>query len=267
MKYIRENEYLLISLSPIELWYLAKLFAPGLLFGVEDISEGLSESEVSNLENKAYSSLQNAGMIEYSDKNELIVDELLGAILYSCIHSKDLLIINDEIENEKKYYYFLPDWHVELNEIGEGYQLKLFDDRTVFLNNLEKGWNLNCKENDKKTEFFIRSRDLQGVIFLYESGKEEKAIKYFVESIKGKIPYEKEFLAGYIGSAFHLTFDIIYDRDQKDLMSNAQYEIIKVGEGLYWFSHWPSSFDEDDVLYIQNVPLEQVRENLNEILP
>jgi len=104
---------------------VGKIFGPGVIFGVEDPTEGLSEEEIKKAEAAAIGKLTEANVIHAGKDGTLLMDDLLGAIIYSCMHSNNALVLT-LAQLERRFYHFLPDWQLELVRIGDNYQLSCF---------------------------------------------------------------------------------------------------------------------------------------------
>ena len=58
-----EEDKIIVTLSPEEFWWLAKIFSPGVIYGVEDPTEGLSEEEIIKAEAAAIDKLSEANVL------------------------------------------------------------------------------------------------------------------------------------------------------------------------------------------------------------
>lgn len=267
MKHEQTINTVCVELQTHELWYLVKLIAPGQIFGVDDPSEGLSEQEKLSLENQAHESLEKADMIKRSSAGQLIVDEMLGAMVFSCIKSKDILIVTDKNINQKWYYFFLPDWRVELKKENDVYKLTQFSDREILLSTLLEEMKLDSSQLGEKQEFFIEERHLEVAAFLYESGIKDKSLIELEENLIGALPEMNEFIQGYNKSEKHYMFDSIFAHGNEELTIQEHYEVLQFDKHLYWLTRWVNELNGEKLIYFQEKSSEELIKLLDYVLP
>ena len=126
MKLQSTSNTLSIALSKSELWYLAQCFGPGWVFGIENPTENLSDEDKYDFEKEAQSSLSKDGLISMNGGNQIQIDETLGGMAYSLIHSENILVVNNVQNGQEIFFHFLPQWQMELTKINEDYEMTLF---------------------------------------------------------------------------------------------------------------------------------------------
>ena len=267
MKHEKSNEIVRVELQTHELWYLAKLFAPGLIFGVEDPSEGLSEEEILSNDRQAQVTLEKAGMIRYSNTGQLIVDEMLGAMIFSCIKSNHILMLTNKNINQKWYYFFLPSWQLELKKESDVYTLTHFSNRQILLSTILDNVKLSSDPLREKQEFFIKERDLELAAFLFESGKKEKSVMVLEENLIGEIPEKNEFIQGYNNSENHYMFDIIFTGNDEGSIIQDHYEILQYDSNLYWLSRFVKDVNGEKIIYFQSILSDDLKDLIDYVVP
>ncbi len=267
MKHEQTNNTVCVELNTHELWYVAKLFAPGLIFGVEDPTEGLSEAEILSYDNQAYASLEKAGMISTSNTGMLVIDEMLGAMVFSCIKSDDVLITTNKNINQKSFYFFLPNWQLELKKVNDVYKLTHFSDREVLLSTIIENVKLKSNHIEQKQEFFIYERQLELATFLYDSGKKDKSLITLEEKLIGEIPDKNEFIQGYVKSISHHIFELIIARNDEESMSQERYEILQSDKHLYWLTQMANEENGEKIIYFQETSSNEIKKILDYVVP
>lgn len=266
MDIIQTNKKIEIIISFRELWYLINLFGPGWVFGIENPYEELSEEEIIAFEKQASLDLEKAGIIKINKANQIEIDEMLGGMVYSCIHSKHLMVLKTPNGESERFYHFLPQWQLELFKSGDEYSLTLFKERSDLFSYISDAYGLNLKEKSKKMNFHISSRELEIAAFLFESGKEQKAEEIFKDN-PGEMPSALDFLKGYVDPEFHLTFDMIYERDDDELIHSAKNELIQANGELYWVSHDEAGEELMEISIFSPMSAEETERRFNMMLP
>jgi hypothetical protein len=263
-----KNNNLRLSLSKQELWHLANFFGPGWIYGVENPYEDFSDEQITTFEKQASSELEKEGFIKISNTNQIQVDEMLGGMVYSCIHSNHLLILNTANGKEKRFYHFLPDWQLELFKSNDEYSLTLFKERSDLFPHIIKSFDVNLQEKSQDVQFSIGVRDLELAAFLFESGKQQKAEEIFKTKSSGEIPSAEKFLYGYLNPNFHFIFSMLYERNDEKRIHSTKNELIQVNETLYWISHDEVGEEELlELLSFSSVSAEEAEHRFNLMLP
>jgi len=267
MKTNSDTKTMTITLSAHEFWYLAKIFGPGLAYGVVDPTTGLSESEILKAESEAIESLSKAGVITFDGENQVKMDELLGAMIYSCIHSNDVLILKSREFEKERYFHFLPDWQMEFSRLDRDYQLTVLIDRDSIFPAVISKYDLKLPAQSKDISFSVFERDLESAVFLYESDKKENAIKLFEGRVVGEIGNIEVFLQGYIESKHNLQMKIIYSRNEGQL-HECKYELLMVNDVQYWLTYATTPGDDPfPIIYFTSISEDDARNRFLRMLP
>lgn len=267
MKTNNDAKTMTITLSAHEFWYLAKIFGPGLAFGVEDPTAGLSEEEMLKAESEAVESLIQAGVITFEGEKQVKMDELLGAMIYSCVHSNDVLILNSRELERELYFHFLPDWQMEFSQIDKGYQLTVLIDRDSIFPTVISKYNLKLATQPEDISFSVFERDLESAVFLFENKKKENAIKLFEGRIVGDIGNIETFLEGYIKSNQNLLMKMIYNRNNTNI-HECKYELLKMNDVLYWLTYSTTPGDDPlPIIYFTSISEDDARNRFLRMLP
>jgi len=266
MKITETKSRLSLTLSTQEIWSLSQLFGPGLIFGVDDPTEGKSEEEIQAAEAEVYSSLNQAGVLEIEASGQLRIDEMLGAMVYSTIHSKDMLALKTPGGQEERYYHFLPQWQLELCSVDDGYQLTLFKERSDLLAHILGISKTTLNDGNEDTNFIISERDLELAAFLYESGKKDRAFEV-MPGDKAQQSQMETFLQGYLAPELHLVFDMLYDRDDEEKTHSRRNELLQSKEGLFWLSHDLAGEEALPVIHVNPITPEAAQARFELMLP
>jgi len=266
MKIDEQTNQLIINLTAHELWFLSKLFAPGLIFGVDDPSEGLSEEEIEVAETEAYTALNQAGVVEMEAAGQLRIDEMLGAMVYSLIHSTDMLALKVPNGEVDRFFHFLPQWQLELCQVDVGYQLTLFKERSDLFPHILGLSKTTLHDGQMDINFSIGERDLELAAFLYESGKKDRALEVMSSTITHQ-PLMDRFIQGYLTPELHLIFDTLYERDDKDKMHSRRNELLQTRDGLYWLSHDLAGEEALPIIHIRGITPEGAQARFELMLP
>ncbi len=266
MKLRNKTDSLSISISSSELWYLTQFFGPGWIFGVDNPTEGLSQEEKLQFEEKAQTTLSKEGLLLLTGGNQIQIDEMLGGMVYSLLHSKDMLIVRNARSDAEQFFHFLPQWQLELCRIDEEYELTLFKNRkdlfqhVLFSNEIKtEAFNVNGK-------FRISARDLEMAAYQFESGKEILARELFTNGF-GSLPPFDQFLEGYLSPEFHLIFDMLYDRNDKKHIHSARNEIMQMNGTLYWVSHDEAGEEATEMMNFTSISPSQAEKRFFNMIP
>jgi hypothetical protein len=267
MKTKNDLKTVTVTLSPFEFWYLAKTFGPGLAFGVMDPTENLSNEDLEKAEAGAVESLKKAGVIKSDSEDQIQMDELLGAMIYSSIHSNDVLVLKSRAIEKEQFYHFLPDWQMKFSQEGEDYQLTLFKNREDLLKDILFSNNFTSTGHFEERKFSILARELEMGVSLFELDQRDQAIKVIKSSVVGDLREPEEFLAAYSRSKPALSIKMIYNRNDKSI-HECIYDLIQLSDDLYWLSHGTTPGDEPKpVIYFTAVTGSEVRNRVLGLLP
>ena len=253
-------ERMVLKLSENEFWLLAKYMGPGLVLGIDDPMREMSEDEITQFEHKALQSLKEAGLLSIDPPSNIQIDKVLGAIVYSCIHEYDFLLVKQPIINEERFYYFLPGWQVELNKTLTHYELSLFKERRdLFLHIFNSLFSdSNSGENDVK--FTIGKLGLETALFLYNSGQTQKSGQLLSENSVGRIEDPIRFLKGYSKPSNHFIISFVRNLKKKDMKIRSDYELVHTETDLYWLSHGLDGEGGIPITYILSISTKQAEE-------
>ncbi len=266
MKIKNTSNTLSIALSKSELWYLVQLFGPGWLYGIDDPTEGFSDEEKLQFEEEAQIALSNEGLLFPAGGNQIKIDEMLGGMVYSLLHSKDILIVRNPMNNGEQFFHFLPEWQLELCKVGEDYELTLFRSRKDLFQHVLFSNKIRTKAFNVNGKFSIGARDLELAAFLFESGKEPLASEMFRHGF-GALPLANQFLPGYLSPDFHLIFDMLCDRNDEKRIHSTRNEIIQINGTLYWISHDEAGEEAIEMMNFTSITPPQAEKRFNNLIP
>lgn len=267
MKQTSTNKSLSIQLSNVELWYLAQCFGPGWVFGIENPTENLSDEEKYNFEKEGQTSLSNDGLISMNGGNQIQIDEMLGGMAYSLVHSDNVLIVNNAKTGKEIFFHFLPQWQMKLIKADEGYEMTLFKERKDLFEHILFSHGIKLSEFNINNKFSIASRDLELAAFMFDSGEKEKALESFKSNGFGELPSEPNFLAGYLIPEFHLIFDMLYHRNDQKRIHSTSNELIQIKSTLYWVSHDEAGEEATEMMNFTSVTPTQAERRFFRLLP
>lgn len=266
MEISKTNEFIRICLSPLQLWYIAKIFGPGWVFGIENPIEGLPEEEIFALEKQTVLELEKEGLVKFDAANQMRVDEMLGVMVYSCIHSGTILILKSLKDRGERHYHFLPQWQLELCRSGDTYSLTYFKEKNYLFSHIVDVYKLTLKEKTQDIKFSIGARDLEIAAFLFESGKKQKAEQIFNNILGENLPV-LEFLHGYLNPDFHLIFSMVHNRNDEKKIHNSKNELLQIDGTLYWVSHYEAGEQLIEMLDFTSVSPGEAEHLFNRMLP
>ena len=267
MKSNSTSKTLSIEVSNVELWYLAQYFGPGWVFGIENPTENLSDEEKYNFEKEAQTSLSKDGLISMNGGNQIQVDEMLGGMAYSLVHSEDILVVHNIQNGKEAFFHFLPQWQMELIKTDEGYEMTLFKEKKDLFEHILFSQSIKLSEFNINNKFSIASRELELAAFMYESGKKEKALENFKSNGFGELPSEPNFLAGYLTPEFHLIFDMLHHRNDQKRIHSTTNELIQINSTLYWVSHDEAGEEATEMMNFTSITPSQAERRFFRLLP
>lgn len=267
MKTIQSKELLSIQLSSHELWYLAKLFAPGVIFGVADPTEGMDDAALTAFETAAYTALNQAGVLQFEDGKRLRVDEMLGAMVYSTMHSADMLAVKQEGSHaDVRYYHFLPDWQLEMQQMGEAYQLTLLKERSQVFEAVLHGQKALTGAKAAGGRFSVSKRTLELAQFLFESGKQAQAQAALAQDLAGDAPDLQAFLGALAAADIHLVFEMVYQRQDALMVHQRGGGLLQTNDRLYWLEDDVAGEDSIEIIHFIAVDAAGARERFNRMI-
>jgi hypothetical protein len=229
----KTTKKVVIELTKAEMWFLTRHFGPGWIFGFTDPSIELSSEEINALESRAFHSLEKEDVIRRDQTGQIEVDEMIGAMIYSCINPNDVLIISSPENEAKQIFNFLPNWQLELSKSNENYVMTLYDSREDILPAILDSNSVTLKSFEGSLSFLFNEKELEMSLFLYKSGKIEKA-KEILTDLNSQPSNPLEFLEYYSSPDFHFIFDIIYDQNKSEKTHSVRNELIQTEMGLFW---------------------------------
>jgi len=262
-KQIQSIEYL--ELSPLELWYLAKFFGPGVIYGVNDPTLGMSQEEITQTETEVEKSLLTKGLIQNKENNKIGLEESFVPLIFSCVHPKHVLTIKNVINQEEKIYYFLPNWQLELKQKDGNYVLSTLQDREEIVNNTLSEIDARIIQNDIKFQVDVNERILELAIYLFEQQKREKAIE--VLNRAGITDNFEIILDAYIDSIIYFELNMVYHINEKRLINNVQMQLIQTTKLLLQTTRYFHSDKQVWKLEIKALSFEAAKESLVQLLP
>lgn len=266
MEISKTNEFIRISLSSLQLWYIAKIFGPGWIFGIENPIKGLPEEEIFALEKQTILELEKEGLVKFNATNQMWIDEMLGVMVYSCIHSETILILSSLKDRGERHYHFLPQWQLELCRSSDTYSLTYFKEISYLFSHIVDVYKLTLKEKTQDNNFSIGARDLEIAAFLFESGKKQKAEQLFNNILGENLPV-LEFLHGYLNPDFHLIFSMVHNRNDEKRIHNSKNELLQIDGNLYWVSHGEAGEQLIEMLNFTSITPDEAERRFNRMLP
>jgi len=233
---------------------------------VEDPTEGLDAEALEAFKTAAYKSLNEAGVLEMETPDQFRMDEMLGAMVYSCIHSTDMLVLKSPNSPEERFYHFLPEWQLELSRVEEGHALTIFKDRSDLFDHILGLSGVKLVGEGDEPTFATPKRDLELGVYLYDSGKKDRALELFETATADRQKVEN-FIRGYIAPELHLVFDMLYDRDNEVRIHDRRYELLQTTDGLFWLMHDEAGEESLPIIQIQCITPAKAKEYFNELLP
>lgn len=256
-----------LDLSSEEFWFLAKSLGPGILYGMEDPTDKLTDIEQAKNDAIALDSLKKSGVLKINDENQIILDKVLGALFYCCLKADHVLIIKDISSNKSSLVYFKPQWQVELLQVEDYYIMNAIKDRNKLFDYIVDKYAIELKSSNNNDSFMIRENDLEFANSFYQNGEIEKAVGILN---KNRLPPSlsgDHFLEAFITPDVWIKFQMIYDLDDKKNCRSRYFELFQFSEGLYWVSHLIAFNETYALLTYQAVTPEEAHFSFIDILP
>lgn len=267
MELLNANDALTVKFKSEEFWFLAKIMGPGILYGIEDPTDKLTDKEQAKNDASALDSLKKAGVLKINDENQIILDKVLGALFYCCLKADHVLIITEISSNKSSLVYFKPQWQVELQQVEDHYIINAIRDRNKLFDYIVDKYAIELQSSYKNASFMIKENDLEFANYFYQNGENEKALgilnkNRFPPSLRGD-----HFLEAFITPDVWIKFQMIYDLNDKKNCRSRYFELFQFSEGLYWVSHLIAFNETYALLTYQAVTPEEAHFSFIDILP
>ncbi len=174
---------------------MAKFFGPGVIYGVNDPTLGMSQEEITQTETEAEKPLLTKGLIQNKANNKIDLEESVVPLIFSCVHPKHVLTIKNVINQEEKIYYFLPKWQLELKQKDGNYVLSPLQEREEIVNSTLSEIDASIIQNNITFQVDVNERILELAIYLFEQQKREKAIEELI--LAGVPDFQQEILQAF----------------------------------------------------------------------
>lgn len=252
-----------ITLSEPELWIVASQCGQGVIYGMNDSSEEtLSETSLE----VALKSLKDAGAIWTGPDGEEVIDELVLGMVYSCIHSHDMLIIQNGSVDKSVYLHFLPDWNLSFTKVPEGYLLIYYQNREALHKHIMTTYLSDLREADSEVYFNCTRVALEAASYLYETDKPEEGASLLTEYMGEDESKSQSFLEDIaVGQKYEV--EAYYDRHNNYNAIGYQTDILVGRQSNYLVRRIFSVEEDREVLSIQGLPSELVRHSIYQLLP
>jgi len=267
MELLNANDVLTVKFKSEEFWFLAKIMGPGILYGIENPTDKLTDKEQAKNNDIALDSLKKAGVLKINDENQIILDKVLGALFYCCLQADHVLIIKDISSNKSSLVYFKPQWQVELLQVEDYYIMNAIKDRNKLFDYIVDKYAIELQSSNNNDSFMIKENDLEFANSFYQNGEIEKALgilnkNRFPPSLRGD-----HFLEAFIKPEVWIKFQMIYDLNDKKNCRSRYFELFQFSEGLYWVSHLIAFNETYALLTYQAVTPEEAHFSFIDILP
>jgi|GEM_PF-2541272 hypothetical protein len=252
-----------ITLSEPELWVVASQCEQGVIYGMDDSSEEtLSEATLE----VALKSLRDAGAIWTGPDGEEVIDELVLGMVYSCMHSHDMLMIHNGSLEKDVYLHFLPDWNLSFTRVPDGYLLTNYQNRDALHKHIMTTYLSDLHEADSEVYFSCSRVALEAASYLYETDRHTEGAALLAEYMQDDESKSKTFLEDIaVGQKYEVK--AYYNRHSNHNAVGYQTDIL-VGKQSNYLLRRVYSVDEDrEVLSIQGLPSELVRHSVYQLLP
>jgi len=267
MRTNQTNSSFSISFSIHELWFLMQFFTPGVIFGVDDPYSHLKPEEKQKIESKAKVDLENDNIIKLTGNNQYMIDELIGSMIYSCIHSSHTIQVKDELENKESWLHFLPNWQLNITLCGEQYTLTIFKEREYIWSHIIDALNIQGIHEANYYSFSVAERDLELASYLYSEGKRDKGIAIILDNAgEGNIDWDK-FLSGYISPNIDLTINSILYRNDADKTKQKIRRFLKLDNDLFWVIRSKAAETDPYFWDFERINQENIIEKLSSLIP
>lgn len=235
MKTKNTESTLIVQLSLQELWFLAHFFAPGAIFGVENPTNGLSEDQAQALEQKTLQQLEKSGVLVKDNANQYQIDEMIGGMVYSCIHSDVMMAITDQISGKQQFFHFLPQWQLSLTKEDNSYELCIYRNRADIFTSLFPNLPAQVDNPYGEQKFTIPERELELAVSLMDSEKHSQAIQVMKDNLQESALNAAAFLKACIDPDQHLFFDLYYSRNDPQKLHQRRNGLLQLDQTLFWF--------------------------------
>lgn len=266
MNIIKDSKSISIQLEEYQLWFLISLFGPGWVFGIEDPTKGLQEKEIEKIKKEAIAEFESKGLMEFKGGNELTIDEMLGGMAYSLVNADNLIIVKNLKTGRSNYFFFLPQWQVELTRIDGEYQVTYLKDRANITDRVLDNIELNHKEVAPDSVFHIIDKYFELAISKYEDGEIKEADKILAKFAEGDIN-NKSFIHDYQNSQYHLVINLIIGLKNDKFIAKQKYELINSSGVPYWVSHDPLGESGKVSMSFTPMTSSEIKQILDKILP
>lgn len=258
----KEGKYS-ITLSEPELWIVASQCGRGVIYGMDDSSdETLSEAALE----LALKSLKDAGVIWTGPDGEEVIDELILGMVYSCIHSHDMLMIRDASAEKAVLLHFLPDWNLSFTKVPDGYLLTYYQNRDTLHKHIMTTYLSDLREADSDVYFSCTRVALEAANYLYETNKAGEGAALLAEYMEEDESKSQSFLED-IASGQKYEVRAFYDRHKNHNVIGYQTDILVGKQSNYLVRRVYSVNEDREVLSIQGLPSELVRHSVYQLLP
>ncbi len=267
METINSSNSFIIDITSQEFWFLAKIMGPGILYGIENPTEKLSDIEQATNDAIALDSLQKAGALKIENGNQIILDKVLGALFFCCINADHVLIINNHDSNEPLLIYFKPQWQVALERMSGHYLLTAIKNRNKLFEYIIDKYSVKLLESKDHASFMIKEDVLEVANYFYQNGNIKKAVDILNNNRFPKELKTEQFLEAFNSPDVWIKFQMIYDLNDKDNCRNRRFELFQFSEMLYWVSHLIVSNETYSLMTYQAVTPEDANDSFNQIIP
>ncbi len=268
MKTKSQERIFTIEISEFKLWFLAQNFGPGWVFGIEDPSKSLKDQEMQTAMTSAQQSLISSEVIKVTDQGDMLVDEFIGGVVFSLIHSEDVIVIKNTKDGSEAFFHFLPQFQVELSKIDNdrGYKISVIKDRSDIQPHIFSNYQIQLNEGHNLDVFSLQAKEFEMALSLFEDGNQKKS-KEIMSSILGFPFDELEFVAGYLNPDYHLRINSLYHKLDEKAMASQRYELVGFNGENFWVSY--DRLGESDIMMMSFFPLssDQVEKRFNQFLP
>ena len=254
-----------LKLSPFEFWYLARFFGPGVIYGVNDPTLGMSQKKITQTETEAEKSLLTNGLIQNKENNKIGLEESIVPLIFSCVHPKHVLTIKNVINQEEKIYYFLPKWQLELKQKDGNYILSPLQNRKEIVNSTLSEIDASIIQNNITFQVDVNERILELAIYLFEQQKREKVIEELI--LAGMPDFQQEILQAFINPLVFLQLNMVYHTNERNLINSTQMQLIQSANLLLQTIRYYNSDEQVWKLEIKALSFEAAEESLVQLLP
>jgi len=254
-----------LRLSSFELWYLTKYFGPGVLYGINDPTLGMSDEQVTQIDVEVEKGLLARGLLHNIEVNEFSLDESIVPITYSCVHPQHVLTLENNLNQEEKVYYFLPKWQLELSKDDDMYVLKVLKKREELVDDVLSEIDARLIQGNHNFQADINEKSLEFAIYLYEQQQKDKAFEELKKA--GLTDNFENILDAYINPITFLEMNMVYHINEKRLINDSQMQLIQTTKCLFQTTRYYHGDEDAWKFDIKEVSFEQAKESLIQMLP